>query len=303
MPTPLVSVVIALWPDTAGGFACLSALEGQRDEHTQVIAAPACSPALELVRQFPWVEWLPPAPDALIPNLWSQGLAAARGEVVAITIAQFTPAADWVAQIRAAHGRLDSAGIGGAIDPPARGSAVAWATYFLRYSSLFKLDREQKVNDLAGDNASYKREAIAAHAKSIREGFWEQEFHRLVLAEGESLSFVPEIRVTQTASFGLRRFCAQRFSHGRHFGDDRVRGRSFLFRLAGIVAAPLIPVLLLAKILQRLRAKPSYLGSFLHSLPVLLLFIAAWATGEVWGYVTASSGETAALPAGKSYPT
>lgn len=291
--------MIAAWPDEAGLSKCLGSIEAQRDEQTQVIAAPATTPPAELVTRFDWVQWLDPAGNALIPNLWSKGMAVANGEVVAITIGQFVPASDWLEQIRQAHRRLDSAGIGGAIDPPHGGSTVDWATYFLRYSNYFKYEREQTVTDLAGDNASYKREAIAAHWESISEGFWEPEFHRRVLATGQRLTFVPAIRVTQRDSFGIRRFCGQRLSHGRHFGRDRMRGKPLVFRLAGLVAAPLIPVMLLVKIIRRLTSKPSYLGPFLGSLPVLLLFIVFWALGEAWGYVTVESKETPALSARK----
>ena len=284
--------MIAAWPDAAGLSNCLGALEAQRDEQVQVIAAVTIDPPAELVTRFDWVQWLEPAGDALIPNLWSKGMAVAHGEIVAITIGQFVPASDWLEQIRQAHRRLDSAGIGGPIDPPRGGSAVDWATYFLRYSNYFKYEQEQTVTDIAGDNASYKRNAIAAHWESISEGFWEPEFHRLVLGAGQSLTFVPEIRVTQRGSFGIGRFCAQRLSHGRHFGRDRMRDKPWIFRLAGFMAAPLIPVMLLGKIVRRLTTKPSYLGPFLASLPVMLLFIVSWAVGEAWGYVTAGWKET-----------
>jgi hypothetical protein len=294
-----VSIVIAAWPNATGLSNCLGALEAQRDEQTEVIAALTIDPPAELATRFDWVQWLAPVPDALIPNLWSKGMAAANGEIVAITIAHFVPAHDWLEQIRQAHGRLDSAGIGGPIDPPRGGSAVDWATYFLRYSNYFKYEQEQRVTDIPCDNASYKRQAIAAHWESISEGFWEPEFHRFVLATGQSLTFVPGIRVTQRASFGIRRFCAQRLSHGRHFGRDRMRDKSWIFRVAGLVAAPLIPVMLLGKIGQRLTSKPSYLGPFLASLPVLLLFIVSWALGEAWGYITAGRNETPALSAQK----
>lgn len=281
-----VSVIIAVWPDAAGLSDCLDSLAAQRDDETQVIVSAAVAPPPNLVTRFDWVQWSDAATGALIPNLWSKGMAIARGEIVAITIGQFVPASDWLEQIRQAHRRLDSLGIGGTICPPRGGSAVDWATYFLRYSKYIRCVDEQSVRDIAGDNASYKRTAIAAHWKSINEGFWEPEFHRLVLATGHKLTFNPAIRVTQNASFGVRRFCAQRFVHARHFGRDRMRGKSWIFRLTGIVAAPLIPVILLAKITRNVIKKPTYLRPFLKSLPTLLLFIVCWAFGEACGYMT-----------------
>ena len=70
-----------------------------------------------------------------------------------------------------------------------------------------------------------------------------------------------------------------------------MRGKSLLFRLAAIAAAPLVPLILLGKIVRRIARKPSYLGPFLHSLPVLLMFIGSWALGEASGYRSAVSDQ------------
>jgi len=281
-----ISVVVAAWPDTLGVNQCLASLQTQSDAQIQIfVVSPLPVPA-DFARDHATVHWLISPPDALIPNLWSLGMAAATGEIVAITTAHFLPAPDWIAQIRSAHHRHDSAGIGGPIDPPRGGSLGDWATYFLRYSTGFVYPREQSVHDLIGDNASYRRASLQAHHASIRVGFWEPEFHRLVLTEGKTLTFVPGIRVTQKHSFGLSRFCSQRLHHGRQFGRNRLRGKPTLFRVAGIVLAPLIPFVLLAKIMTRLTHKPAYILPFLASLPLLLLFVCSWALGELWGYLS-----------------
>jgi hypothetical protein len=284
-----VSLIIAVWPNAAQLLQCLASIEAQLDEQMQIIVVSLVDPPLDLVQRFKSVEWIKAEAGALIPNLWARGMAAARGEVVAITTGHFEPAADWVAQIQGAHQRLSSAGIGGVIDPPQGGGAVDWAIYFLRYSNYFKYDREQIVADIAGDNAAYKRRALEQHWDLIRDGFWELEFHRRLLAMGESLAFVPAIRLTQRTSFGVRCFCAQRVRHGRHFGRDRMRGKPVLVRIAAVMAAPLIPVVLMAKILRRLLRRPTYFAPFLRSLPVLALFVVSWALGEMWGYATSGS--------------
>ena len=199
--------------------------------------------------------------------------------------------------MREAHARLDSAGIGGPIEAPRGGSAVAWATYFLRYSNYFNYGREQKVDEIAADNASYKREGLEAHRDAISEGFWEPDFHRALFAEGKTLTFVPQIRVRLATSFGFGRFCAQRLHHGRQFGATRVRRVGAGLRLARIVSSPHIPAVLLAKVLARVVRSGRDLGPFFLSLPVLLAFILAWTAGEVWGYLNATAGGE--LPAGR----
>lgn len=293
--TPLsVSVVVAAWPDTTGLAECLGSLQPQAGDGVQIFVASPASPSADFMRNFPAVRWLAANPAALIPRLWSSGMAVATGEVVAITTAHFVPAADWIAQIRAAHGRLDSAGIAGPIDPPRGGGPGDWATFFLRYSTAFVHDHEQSVHDLIGDNAAYRRADLQRHWESIRAGFWEPKFHQLVLAEGRKLTFVPEMRITQKHSFGIARFCSQRMHHGRQYGGDRMRGKSALYRTLGVLLSPLIPLVLLAKIVGRVTHRPAYVLPFLGSLPVLLLFICSWALGELRGYLSCIAPDQAA---------
>ncbi|MFN2508032.1 MAG: glycosyltransferase [Chthoniobacterales bacterium] len=292
-----LSIVIAAWPDTTGLSNCLESIAAQGDERTEVIVASSTAAPPEMKERFPQVDWLAGGKERLIPELWSLGLARAAGEIVATTTAHCVPASDWIARMRGAHERLDAAGIGGAIDPPHQGRAIEWATYFLRYSNYFACRGAESVSEIAADNASYKREALMAHREAISGGFWEPSFHRLLFADGRTLAFVPDIRVRLAATPGFKRFFAQRLRHGRHFGHERMRGKPLPFRVAGLLAAPLIPILLLMKITRRLFAQPAYLGAFLRSLPLLLLFLLSWAFGEAWGYLAALSSDSSSLAA------
>jgi hypothetical protein len=281
VPEPSLSLVIAAWPDTEGLGECLQALAGQVRPDTEVIVVSPCSSD----STYSWLTWLEAPRGLLIPHLWSLGMARARAGVVALTTAHFVPAADWLAVIAAGHTRLQSAAIGGPIDPPRGGRVVEWATYFLRYSAYLGYDREQSASDLAGDNASYKRAELQAHPEFLREGFWELEYHKRLRSEGKTLTFVPGMRVTLRRSFGFRPFLSHRFRHGREFGRARLHGKSPALRAAAVLASPLIPFLLAGKIALRVARSGRDLGPFLASLPVLLSFVLAWALGEAAGYL------------------
>ena len=283
------SVVIAAWPDLDGMTECLASLVSQQDAATEILVIGGASFPAELGMRFSSVRWLQGSPDMLVPHLWSIGLNSSRGQIVAITTARFVPARDWLKHIYEAHKRLASAGIGGAIDPPRERSATSWAIYFLRYSAYLKYTQEQIVDEIAGENASYKRGSLTAHAEAIADGFWEPDFHRLLREESKTLSFVPAIRLTQGAPFGLQCFCKQRFQHGRQFGQMRVRGSSAPVRIARIATSPLIPAVLLAKIFGRVFASRRYFSQLLFSLPLLLVFVIAWSLGEVFGYCAPDS--------------
>jgi hypothetical protein len=149
------------------------------------------------------------------------------------------------------------------------------------------------VPDIAADNASYGRAELAAHAAALPAGFWEPEFHRLVLAEGRTLRFDPALAVRMTCSFGLAPFCRQRLHHGHRYGADRMAHASFGRRLAGLLTAPLIPAVLMARLASRALSAGRHRGRLLACLPVLLLFVLCWTAGEVWGYLTPAPQEPA----------
>lgn len=282
---PTLALVIAAWPDLDGLADCLSALAPQRHGCAEAfVVSPVDSPA-ELRARHPWATWVAVPPGQLIPHLWGAGLARASADVAALTTAHFVPAPDWVAALRQAHARLDAPAIGGPIDPPRGRRLVDWATYFLRYSPYLRYVQEQAVPDLAGDNASYKRAALDAYPGRLADGFWELELHRTLRAAGKQLVFVPGVRVTQQTSFGFRRFLRQRLQHGKHFGQARFQGRSAWWRLAGVAAAPLIPLVFLAKIVKNVVRGGRDFGPFLAALPILIAFLLAWSVGEAWGYL------------------
>jgi hypothetical protein len=282
-------VVIAAWPDLKGLANCLDSLGVQGDTATEILVVSGAPLPTEMRVRFPWMRWLQSSPSMLVPNLWSIGMDSSRGRIVAITTARFVPARDWLKNICESHRRLASAGIGGTIDPPCGHSAKDWAIYFLRYSAYLNYTREQIVPEIAGDNASYKRDSLVAHRDTIAEGFWEPDFHRLLRAEGKTLSFVPTIRVRQGASSGIGCFCIQRFQHGRHFGHMRLRGSSAPMRIVRVVTSPLIPAVLLTRIFARVVASRRYFDRLLFSFPLLFVFVVAWTLGEVFGYCTSGS--------------
>lgn len=277
------TVVIAVWEEPAALEESLTALVPQLNRGDTVLVV-GNSMRPEFLRETDQVRWLMEGPETLIPHLWARGISMAQGAWVVLTTSQFVPADDWLPRFRKHTGSERIVGIGGFIDPPRGVGLAAWATWFLRYSAYFHLRRQQPVQDLAGDNAAYRRKDLNAHAEVMDDGFWEPDFHRLVLQEDRELLFDPQVRVRQRTSFGARRFCRQRRHHGRQFGARRMQGRGLALRLAGVLSFPLIPPLLLAKVARRVLIYGRHFGAFLACLPVLTLFVTAWSLGEVEGY-------------------
>src|SRR5262249_54095476 len=119
-----VSVVIATGPETEGLESCLQALDGQREEDTEIsdVSDKPCTPTIR--ERFPWALWTQAAASDLVPQRWALGFARARRKVIALTTGQFTPGRDWLSVVRKSHELYDAPAIGGPIDPPEGGRAT-----------------------------------------------------------------------------------------------------------------------------------------------------------------------------------
>lgn len=233
----------------------------------------------------PRVRLLAAPAGALVPELWGLGLAAARGEAVAFTTGHCVVPSGWAHALLGALAR-GATGAGGALRLATGTGPVDWAVYLLRYSAFLPPLPDGEVAELPGENAAYQRSALLRHAVGLGEGFWEVEFHRRIRAEGGRLVGVPEATVDLGPSFSFASFFRQRFQHGAHFGEYRV-STAGAPRWRGVVAAPLVPFLLSARILRRVAPRSELRTRALLALPLLLPLACAWAAGEAWGALRA----------------
>jgi hypothetical protein len=86
-----------------------------------------------------------------VPQLWSEGIGAARGRIVALTIENCVPASEWARRTIHAHACPWSA-VGGAIEIVPGANLVDWAVYFCRYSAYIP-PSEPKLAEDRGSSA------------------------------------------------------------------------------------------------------------------------------------------------------
>jgi hypothetical protein len=273
---------------------CLAAIDAQLDSTTVeaifVINSDGIR-AAEVRRCFPRMEVLIVPSARFVPDLWERGIEESRGEIVAITAAGFLPREDWIEQIMAAHTSAAVA-TGGAIEKLEPASLLAWAVYFCRYSQFMLPLAKGPTVEIAGENASYKRSALDACRASWRNGFWEPTVHAEIRKLGGHLSIDPGIVVDYSSTFGFGAFVRQRFWHGRQFGSARSRRVSSLLRLAYLLASPIVPLLLLCRIAGRVVSKARHLQKLILCVPLMTIFLCAWAIGEASGYLIPQSSQT-----------
>ena len=268
--------------------ACLAALEPQRDGVEVRVHEATRSPA-DVRERFPWATFTT-SPGALVPHHWRDGVDASTTEIVALTISQMIPSPTWVAQIR--RYLSDGDVVAGAIDPGSGLRVVDWAEYFCRYSRDMLPFAERETPDLPGDNTAYRRSRLEAVRDSYRDGFWEPEVNRRLAAQGIALRQTPDLVVEQGRSAGFSTFAAQRWRHGRAFGEQRGSEFSRLRGLAGIAATPLVPLLMSWRVVPLVLTKRRHRGRLVLALPAILAFDAVWAVAEAAGYLSALRGQS-----------
>ena len=231
------------------------------------------------------------APDRLSPERWGDGARVADGRVIAFTTDQMRVGAGWG---RALVASIDAGatGVGGTITLDARADADTAAAHLIRFSAFLPGAHRERhaVTDVAGDNAAYSRAAIWTHTDLLGEGFWEVEFHHRFVREGLRLEMTPDAPAQLVGPIAIGALARQRFAHARVFGSTRVRQHG-ASRWRIVLAAPLVPWVLLARMRRRAQADAASAGRFRGLLPRLACLACAWAAGEAVGALLGRSGE------------
>jgi hypothetical protein len=221
----------------------------------------------------------------LAPELWREGLEATDRPLVALSTTAMSPTPGWR---RAMVERLETTGaavVGGPIQPQAD-DPVSKAIFLLRYINYLPPVIDPARVEPPGDNAVYRRDRLEGLQPLWKEGFWEVEIHRALRARGERTTMAGEGVVKHHGEGHLFGLILSRHAHARRYGASRARDLAPAQRLMRIAAAPLVPLVLLGRIVLGLRARGESLVPWLPALPALLLLLVAWSLGEARGMGT-----------------
>lgn len=281
-----VSVVIGSNGARGSVEACLDALAAQASDVEVLVCEPEASDDTVQAR-FPFARFLERR-GALVPELWRDGIDAATGEVICLTISVMRPRDDWLATAR----RLatEAAAVGGALEPGEGLRLRDWGEYFCRYARDMLPFAPRETMELPGDNAVYTRAALERTRTIHRDGFWEPDVNRALSDGGERLLHSPELVCYQGRSSGLRAFIRQRLVHGRAYGRQRGARFSTGRNAAGVVLAVVVPAVLLVRTFREVFSRRRLRMRLLASLPALVAYDVAWAAGEAAGHLDSLRG-------------
>ena len=298
---PVLSVVVA--PTAARGTflaGALEALAAQRDAPVFETIVPVDESIAHaaLAARFPHVRFVPVAGTAGLscsrdPGIAHEatdlrraaGLAAARGEVVALTDEHARPRADWCARIAALHATAPHAAIGGAIENE-RDRALNWALFFYdagRYQNPLAEGLAVFVSDL---NVAYKRAALE-RVRVWQPRYHETGLHDALRAAGETLWLARELVVgVDRGAMPLVDALRERFGWARLYAGRRAHEVAPHVRALLCAGAPALALLLLARQAQLALARGRHRAAFLRALPLLALLDLTASAGELVGYLT-----------------
>ena len=285
---PLVSVVVFAREPLASLPACLQSLaEQEHRADMEVILADGCGPGVldDLCADFPWVHRLELEP-ANMAVLKAQGIAAARGEIVAILEPRDAAGPTWVGEILTALADEGLDAVGGAVRFEGPRTATNLAAYLFNFAAFAPPFDDRAADDLPGNNLALRRARLRETAGDLLEtmGFVKPFCQARLLAAGGRMALRAAMEVRHLAASRAGPFLRQRYHHGRCFGADRIRlappRQALVYRLFG----PAVPALLLLHQVRRAWRHPGLRPLLLPASPMLLAACLAWGLGECLGY-------------------
>ncbi|CAN5155451.1 hypothetical protein BH09GEM1_BH09GEM1_41280 [soil metagenome] len=290
--TPVLSVVVPSVNTLADVERTLAALE--REQASVAIEVLLVDRLGESVRaavrsRHPSVRILETSPTATIPAMRKQAFEAATGVFVAVIEDHVIVPPGWAAALIAAEvaARKDAgngdAVVGGSVENAATGKIVDWAAFLCEYSHCITPMPSGPSDWVTGNNVIYPRALLQRYVDKLSPDQWENYLHGLMKDDGVTLVLRPEITVGHEKYYTLGEYLSQRYLYARSYAGARVSGASLPKRLAFGLAAAALPPVLFARTIQRILAKKRHRAQLVMSIPMIAIFVCAWAWGEVMG--------------------
>jgi GT2 family glycosyltransferase len=284
--TPRLSVVIA----SVNGLSCiveclehLAALPERDQMEVLVLDRRTDDTAPTIARRFPWVTLHAGLTGQSIPALRWRGMRAAQGEWIAVIEDHCMVPPAWAAEILRFADSPNGI-VGGPVENGARDRLLDWAFFLAEYGPCMPPLAAGETSGVPGNNAAYRR-SILPLGEDIWETVWESFLQNELRKRGVRIYLSPAMLVYHKKSFGLGEMLGQRFLYSRSFAAMRGQGMTASRRLVYTGLSVVLPAVLFLRISSGLLHKRRNLREFLLGLPVIVLFVFAWALGEGVGYL------------------
>jgi len=278
-----ISVVVASKVGPPFIDQCLASIENEvkaLGAEAIVVAAGPATYASRIAAEYPWARVIHAAGLEKVPALRRRGVEEATGELVAVIEEHCSAGGDWLHHALAAHSKGEYGAVGGAISDHDYDRLRDWVVYFCEYNRSLPPAPKGETDDLNDANIAYRRGLLLDHAHLLDDGYWPMTLHPTLRDKGIKFLSVPEMMVYHRGPFDFGYYLRQRFWFSRAFAGVRARGRSPVWRLAYLLGAPLIPVMLLGRMTQKVLEKRCRVRQFVLSLPLTIPALVVLVAGE-----------------------
>ncbi len=269
------------WSDLEGAVAAL--VDESATVALEIIVVDRLGDAVRtaLHARFPLVRVLAAPPTATIPAMRLMAFDAALGASVAVIEDHVIVPRGWArALLDAQH---SAPVVGGAVANAATETVVDWAAFLCEYSHCLPPLPAGPSESLTGNNVIYPRHLLARYRDRLSAERWENHLHDMMRADGIVLMCRPDIVVGHRKHYSVGEYVSQRYLYARSYAGARVAGAPWLTRMAYGAAAMALPPVLLYRTVSRIWRKRQHLSELRRGLPLIALFVCAWAAGEVVG--------------------
>lgn len=213
------------------------------------------------------------------------GIRAASARFVALSEDHSFPEPDWAEALLAAH--ADGYAVVGPVIANANPkSTISWANLVLEYGPWLEGATKCETDNLPGHNSSYDREVLLAYGDNLERMFEvDAVMQRDLASRGHRLVLEPRAKTRHLNFSRIRASIPLRFNCGRSFAGHRIIGWSAPKRIAFAIAAPLIPVVRMVRVLRLLHGSERYSWLIPGIIPMLCMAVVTDGLGELAGYI------------------
>jgi hypothetical protein len=280
-----VSIVIASPRDARLLEACLRSVMPQALELNAplIVARPGDPASVKAATALAGSLGVPVAVagNPTLPELRGAGLRAVQTPFAALIEDHCIATPGWLSALTAATGDADV--VGGRMGNAQQARSADWAAYFAEYGFFTGQPIGGGPPLATGANVLYGPRALPLAAAWATEGFWEDVIHARLIAAGCRLAVTPAAEIQQNLHYEIVDFCRDRFRHGLDYARARLTEQPSLHRWVRAAASPLLPLVLVRRVGAGVAAADR--AAFFRALPLTLMFLGAWALGEMMGYV------------------
>jgi hypothetical protein len=158
-----------------------------------------------------------------------------------------------------------------------------WVVYFCEYNGSLPPAPSGDTDHLNDANIAYRRRVLLDHRQRLDDGYWPMTLHPTLRAKGIKFRSAPDMVVYHRGPFDFGYYLRQRFWFSWAFAGVRARTQPPLWRLAYLLGAPLVPLVLLARMTRTVLEKRCRVRQFILALPLMVPALFVLVVGEWTG--------------------